>query len=256
MNVEVNIVRFSINLEFQEKSGTVVKLPITYQAAVLHLIKIGLEHVDKQLFDELYNRNFPKLFSLSMFFPDATFSANSITLGSKSNAKLNFMTDDLRLGLSFYNAFVYLTNCKSLQYNSNITVKFFALHKLKEPFITTSAIIVKTLSPLVVRKDGLFLSGINGSDLVMYNETLRSNMCARFEKYYGSTICDKLKLLKYTPVSVKKTVVKSFNIYVEATNGVFLLEGDPVILNLVIKNGLGVRTGSFCGALDYLGGAY
>lgn len=53
--------------------------------------------------------------------------------------------------------------------------------------------------------------------------------------------------LKVRPIKVKKTIIKPFDITYAVTMGKFQIEGDPVILNYVLQNGLGEKCGSFAG---------
>lgn len=247
--------RFSVQLKFDSPKNDPIKLGISYQAAFLHLLKTGLSHTDQELFNQLYKKNTSKLFTLAVYFPQASFSKSSVTLGPQNNAYWQFSTADSRLALSFYNAFTYLFQQGPWSYNKFLKADFSSPRLIKEAVITTNLIKAKTASPLVVRQDNhLFLSGTKDSDLDNFNSTLQGNMLSRFKDHYSESICNLIKDLEYTPINVRKTVVKSYDINVEVTVGTFILRADPILLNLVLKNGLGIRTGSFSGFLEYLGG--
>ncbi|MFT8394421.1 MAG: CRISPR-associated endoribonuclease Cas6 [Liquorilactobacillus ghanensis] len=247
--------KFSIRLKFISQQHDPVKLNIDYHAAFLYLLKSGLSHVDADIFNQLYKKNTPKLYTLSVYFPQAKFSRSTVILGEQNNAYWQFSTENFRLGLSFYNAFVYLFQRGPWAYDKNYQVVFSSPKQLKEPVITTNTIRAKTASPLVVRQDNhLFLSGTQAANLTVFNTVLQGNMLSRFKAYYPETICKMIKDLKFVPINTRKTVVRSFGIFIEVTVGEFILYGDPVLLNLIVRNGLGIRTGNFSGFLEYLGG--
>lgn len=71
------------------------------------------------------------------------------------------------------------------------------------------------------------------------------------EKKAGKSENEELKkfadTLKVRPIKVKKTIIKPFDITYAVTMGKFQIEGNPVILNYVLQNGLGEKCGSFAG---------
>ncbi|MFT8670306.1 MAG: CRISPR-associated endoribonuclease Cas6 [Liquorilactobacillus hordei] len=245
--------RFSIELKFVSPKAKPVKLKIRYQEAFLYLLKSGLSHVDPNLFSYLYRKNTPKLFCLAANFPDATFYADSITLGEKNNAYWQLSTADAKLGLSFYNTLMYLYKNGPWPFGKCLKVIFGSPFQIKEPVIVTNEIKVKTLSPLVVRKDKrLFLSGTKDANLEQFNQVLQGNMQSRFKNYYPKEISHMIENMTYLPIKTRKTVIKTFDINIESTVGVFSLTADPVLLSLLVKNGLGIRTGSFSGCLKVI----
>lgn len=242
--------RFSIELKFHSPQDAAIELPIRYQKAFLYLFKTGLSHVDSELFAHLYKKNTPKLFCFAANFPNAKFFKNAIVLGERQNAYWQLSTDDVQMGLSFYNALIYLHKNGPWPFNKYVEVTFSAPVQVKEPVIVTDEIKVKTLSPLVVRQDKrLFLSGTKEADLENFNLVLKENMQSRFQDYYPKAVCALIEELTYTPINTRKTVIKSFDINVEATVGTFTLTANSTLLNIILKNGLGIRTGNFSGYL-------
>lgn len=245
--------RFSIELQFIPPKEERVKLKIRYQEAFLYLLKSGLSQVDSDLFSCLYKKNTPKLFCTAANFPNATFSADSITLSEQNNAYWQLSTADAKLGLSLYNTLMYLYKNGPWPFGKYLKVIFGSPFQIKEPVIVTNEIKVKTLSPLVVRKDKqLFLSGTKDTNLEKFNQVLQGNMQSRFKNYYPKEISHMIENMTYVPINTRKTVVKNFDINVEATVGIFNLNANPVLLNILVKNGLGIRTGSFSGCLKVI----
>jgi CRISPR-associated endoribonuclease Cas6 len=77
-------------------------------------------------------------------------------------------------------------------------------------------------------------------------------MQSRFKNYYPKEISHMIENMTYLPINTRKTVIKTFDINIESTVGVFSLTADPVLLSLLAQNGLGIRTGSFSGCLKVI----
>ena len=66
-------------------------------------------------------------------------------------------------------------------------------------------------------------------------------------KLSGSNLCNLVDGLVISPIRTKKTVIKPFDIFIEATTGIFEINGNPTLIDRMIKEGIGEKCGSFAG---------
>lgn len=244
----LSYMRIGIPLSLYPKAKDIPAiLDISYQASMLSLIKFGLSNTNPELFDCLYSKNQIKNFTTSVFFPHAIFKGKTIVLGEGQNAIIYFSTNDIKLGLNYFNAFQWLRSCKERSFNSNLNVKVGKIFNVPVPMITSDEAIFKTMSPLVIRRrDGYFLSCAGDYDLLEYRNALKESVRVHQTTEAMQQLAD---TLEFTPLKMKKTVMNPFGQYVEASVGTFALKGNPLLLNEILNSGLGGKRGSFSGML-------
>lgn len=240
--------RIGVPLSLYSKTENMpAKLNISYQASMLSLIKFGLSNTNPELFKYLYAENRIKDFAISVFFPHAQFQGKTIVLGEKQNAIIYFSTNDMKLGLNFFNAFQWLCSCKDRPFNSTLNVNVGRVFDVPVPTITSERVIFKTMSPLVIRRqDGYFLSCVGNRVTEEYRTALKESVRVHQTSKAMQGLVD---TLEFTPLNMKKTVMNPFGQYVEASVGTFELKGSPLLLNDILNSGLGGKRGSFAGML-------
>ena len=192
-------------------------LDISYQAKMLSLVKRGLSGTNPELFHKMYDENVQK----------------------------NFSTAYNKLALEFYNAFIWLNHQGVFSFDKNLNCKIGKLSIVNEPVILTEKVLIKTMSPLVVRDDnGRFLSCITDDDVNDYNSALKHITSMKLS---GSNLCNLVDGLVISPIRTKKTVIKPFDIFIEVTTGIFEINGNPTLIDRMIKEGIGEKCGSFAG---------
>lgn len=221
-------------------------LDISYQAKMLSLVKKGLSGTNPELFHKMYDENVQKKFAMSVYFPYSKIENKKIILSSDGpNAVLYFSTADNKLALEFYNAFIWLNHQGVFSFDKNLNCKIGKLSIVNEPVILTEKVLIKTMSPLVVRDDnGRFLSCITDDDVNDYNSALKHITSMKLS---GSNLCNLVDGLVISPIRTKKTVIKPFDIFIEATTGIFEINGNPTLIDRMIKEGIGEKCGSFAG---------
>lgn len=240
--------RIGIPLSLHSKEeGKAPVLDISYQSKMLSLLKKGLSNQNPQLFNELYSKNQIKNFATSVFFPHAQFYGKKIILGSEQNAIFYFSTNDIKLGLNIFNAFQWLRQHSPLSFNSQLDVNVGRVFDVPLSTITSSQVIFKTMSPLVVRRqDGYFLSCTSQRITAEFKKALITSVKAHLS---SSELKDKAEQLEFKPIKMRKTVMRPFGQFIEASVGTFELSGDPLLLNEIFNSGLGGKRGSFAGML-------
>lgn len=241
--------RLSIELKFNSGNNHTT-IAMDYSPAILSLIKLGLSNINTQLFEELYNKNTPKNFTFSLFFKDsASFKKERIELGEGQKCILNFSVDDGPMAIYFYNSFVWLKQQDNLHFDGTNTVIFEKVELIKETIITTNEEYFRTLSPIVIRQNQKTFLSYREDNAEIFNETLRINMKSRLRGEYSKSFLQMVDALEFEPVKVKKVVSRNFGLFVEATKGSFILRGDPMLLNLIKRIGLGTKCGSGFGMI-------
>ncbi|MFT8423952.1 MAG: CRISPR-associated endoribonuclease Cas6 [Liquorilactobacillus sp.] len=241
--------RLSIELVFNSGNKHTT-IAMDYDPAILSLIKLGLSNVNLQLFEELYNKNTPKNFTFSLFFKEnVSFKKEYIELGQSQKCILNFSINDGLKATHFYNSFIWLQQQSNLHFDGENVVEFGRIELVEEPIITTNEVCFKALSPIVVRQNQKIFLSYKEDNAELFNEILRINMKSRLRGQYSTEILQMVDKLEFEPVRVKKVVSRNFGLFVESTKGSFVLKGNPVLLNLINKIGLGVKCGSGFGMI-------
>lgn len=240
-------------IQNKNKGEEPVSININYDGHFISLIKLGLSSVNPELFEALYHTTKPKQFTTALYFPRAKFSKNTIELNEKGEATMYFSVpnDKRNLIFNFYNAFAWLHKesiKRPLEYDSTHIAIFGRIFKVKDTLITLDYQIFKTVSPVVAQNaKHRFISCTDDSNVDEYTESLKSSL--RFRYANEKNVLKMVDTLKFEPLETRKVVIKQFKIFVEATVGMFKLEADPRLLNLIQQGGLGSRTGEFCGMI-------
>lgn len=245
--------KFGIPITVQNKNNSKkpVFIDINYDGHFISLIKLGLSSVNPDLFEALYHTTKPKQFTTALYFPKANFSKDEIKLNENGQVTMYFSVSDSKRNLifNFYNAFAWLHHQsikKPLEYDGAHTAVFGRIFKVKDTPITLDYQIFKTVSPVVAQNaKHRFISCTDDSNVDEYAKALQSAL--RFRYSNEKNVLKLVDTLKFEPLATRKVVIKQFKIYVEATVGMFKLEADPKLLNLIQQGGLGSRTGEFCG---------
>lgn len=244
-----------------------------YQSKFLAIVKYGLAKSNPALFRYLYTTATPKLFATSVNFKNGHYENKKMVFDEEGmRATIYISTSNTQLAFEFYNAFMTQHHKKDripFPKHKGFTYEVQKPFEVSTPEIMRNKAIFRTVSPLIVRTDskkGLVMSNDN---LDEYNQMLQRSLKCRLdktaelqaelsgrkltenEKQAVDRETDELKklvnTLKVRPIKVRKTVIRPFDITYAVTTGKFQIEGDPVILNYVLQNGLGEKCGSFAG---------
>lgn len=246
-----------IELINKKDSTKAAEIKMNYAGSLLSLMKLGLSKTNSELFHELYDTNAMKHFVTSVYFPSAKFGRDKITLNRENKLVLYFSTSDLKLATAFYNTFAYLHLqsqkarkhlAKPIMFDNKYIADVWKPYRVKDQKITKSEQLFKTVSPIIVENNNKrFLSCTDQSNLDEYNRALRYAINAKVKN--NPELAGLVDSFKFEPISTKKTVKREFNMFVEATVGIFKLTSAPELLNYLQENGLGIKTGTFNGMI-------
>lgn len=210
-------------------------LPRELDKVLVSFLKGVLQNRSEQLYQDYYGTPKMKGYTFSEWLPGAEFKNGKIFL-SEPRFSLFFSTPKPKELFLFYNAFlkakgqIYPLNQNSMQ------LEDISLVPLAE--VLTSEIIVKILSPLIVRKhdrdtntDTFYTFDQDG-----FEECVKENL-KRFLKQMGYHY--PMENFRIIPLEGKKVVANTFGRMTDANLGIYQLEGDPRLLNLLCQSGIG-----------------
>ncbi|WP_181742465.1 CRISPR-associated endoribonuclease Cas6 [Terrilactibacillus laevilacticus] len=228
------------------------KIPLDYRKKVLSLLKLGLSKTNNSLYNILYGQrsNKQKDFSYSVYLPDPKFTKEIIILKNK-RLLINFTTSDTEIGINFYNALINLRK-KSVPFSTNNTITPQEINIAKEKQIFNKKIVFKTMSPLVARdhnpetkKDWYFIH-----DDASWSEILKQNFLFQLKNSSFNIRKVDINNMKIEPLTMKKTVIKLYDVHVTCSLGTFSIEAEPYLLTYLYQTGLGSHRGLGFGMLD------
>ncbi len=213
------------------------------------MMKRGLERVNKEKFAEMYQTNKYKDFTFSVFLPKAIFRKEEIEL-ENSRIIINFSTGNADLAINYYNAFM-ANMSRFLPFGKN-KIKIDSVKVLETPQILGNVVIFKTLSPIICRdhdqntKKDWFYSWESNE----FIPVLKRNLKFQLKEKYGENIDRDVDMLVFEPINIKKTVVKNYNMNIEATLGIFRVSGRAYLLQELQKSGIGSLKGMGFGMIE------
>lgn len=224
-------------------------MSIQYRKSILSFIKKSLQEYDEEQYKKFYNErdNIIKPFTFAVFFKNSKFNGDTIIVDSKT-MELNISAEDYNTGIVLYNAFNHQRNKKFSLNNNSMTLKNIIL--LPEKQINTEEIIIKFLSPLVVRsrednKD--YYYSYSNSEFL---NTLKVNVKMQLQiSDLSETLVETLNI---DSIDAKKTVVKFYEKQIETSIGTFKLSGDIKLLNYLYKSGIGSKHSAGFGMFEVL----
>lgn len=228
-------------------------LPIDYRRKFLSYLKSALEDYNQDLFAALYGEGHsPKSFCFSMYFvPKVIIAKDGITLHSK-RFLVWFTTQDVLMGVHLVNALMVRRNKWFPLADCNNKLKALSITKVQEYPITAKAVHFKILSPIVIRdhnkkvgKDWYLTFEDDG-----FEKIWKRNLKTELQNTFGRDVSGDIEALCIKPIRLKKTVVKSYEIYIPCTIGSLVLEGEKYLLEYLYKAGIGSKRAMGFGCLD------
>ncbi|MDP4177447.1 MAG: CRISPR-associated endoribonuclease Cas6 [Bacillota bacterium] len=243
----IKIMRFSIYCELEDSN-----MPLDYRRKLVSFFKYAVCNYDKNLYELLYgkSKNEPKDFCFSVYFPEAKIGSDEINIKSKKLI-INISIYDLELGLYIYNSLI-MQQWKFYELSTYNKIRISNIVFKKEKVIKTDRVKFKTLSPIVIRDH----NKMTGKDWYLtfedntYEEILKRNLKSQLLSEFGQEVVEHINNLKIINVSMKKVIVKSYDINVACSIGSFILEGKQYLLNYFYKAGLGSKRGLGFSFLD------
>lgn len=240
--------RFSLTLNLEKNI-----IPIEYRKIILSYIKNAISKCNNgKYYDDFFKDTIQKDYSFSVILPKSKFSRNEIDL-EDNQIKILFTThDENKAGLILFNAFIAQKNRKFPLPNENsMILKSITMNKREE--IINSKVIFKTTlgSALCVREHN---RETNKDIYHVYNDTeFREKLAVVLNnqiKEYG--LLSEIGNIKVNPIQCNKVVIKHYRRFIDASVGMFQVEGDPKILQYLYDVGIGSRRSSGFGMIDLI----
>ncbi|WP_165974094.1 CRISPR-associated endoribonuclease Cas6 [Marinitoga lauensis] len=232
-----------LKLVFRLKSNVISK---DYRRIFMSFIKKSLENYDKEIFEEYFKNKDPILkdYTFSVYFGKCRFEEN-IKL-ENDNISMFFSTSSYKTGMHFYNAFRAM-KYKDFPTKNNI-LKLNNIIRLSEKNIYKNEIIIKTLSPILIREHNKEKDNYYYFDDENATEILKNSIIYQYNKLFGNGC----KSFDIKVLDLKKTTVLNYNKKLKSNLGVFKATGDKEILNFIYKSGIGSKRSSGFGMVDII----
>lgn len=225
--------RLSLNFDLENEH-----LPIQYRECVLSFIKLSLSEYDMEYFKKFYNNkdNIIKPYTFSVFFKSPEFKENEIIINNKK-LDINLSIADYEASIILYNAFNQQKNKKFSLNRNSWTLKNISM--LMEKKISSNEIIIKFMSPLVVRSRQNQKDFYYSFEHKEFLDIIKINIKEQLSiTNFPENIVDTFSL---EPVKAKKIIVKFYEKKMETSVGIFKMSGDKELLKYLYEAGLGSR---------------
>lgn len=216
-------------------------LPMDYRRGFASLVKKALQNSNPQFYEKYYSTlHVLKPFTFSVYFPKLSGQQEEyFKVGHR--AVLNFSTSSYELGTYLYNGL--LTLRKFPLFSNALMLSDIALRR-NTP-VTKDVVVFKTLSPFLINSKGspnwYLLPSQDGFD-----EGLQFAVREIARTFLNTNAAH----IDFKPISIKRKVVKHYNMDMQGGVGIFELRGQSDVLNLIYQIGLGVRRSQGFGMLE------
>lgn len=227
------------------------ELPIDYRRCILSYLKHCLTQANGgKYFDDYYVPGKEKPFCFSVVFSTPKFSKDMVQVMSKK-MKLVISSADVKTAFILFSA---LAAQKGKTYSLPLgnSMRMVAIRQVKEPEVHSSRILVKMMEPLCIR---------NHNKETNKDWYYSCKDQEAFERESTRVIKTQLMLAGYSeeqsnvklvPIDPKMVIIKHYSINIECTIGTFIMEGNPEVLNYLLKNGIGSRKSSGFGVAQLM----
>lgn len=228
-----------LELKFYVKNGV---MPIDYRPYIMSYIKAALSKNCKQIFDEVYSKTDPKAksFTFAVVFKNSKIINDEIHFDDKE-FKLIFSSLNHSLILYLYNSLIKTRNTTK-RFNDDFEIELKKMFLVPLENITADSVHIKFLSPLLVRQH----SADNQDRYLTFEEeqfNSQLNIIIRRMLEDNNIVCKQSTEITLKPLKAKTTVIKNMKLAFCANIGEYILSGNPEILNILLRAGMGSRRG-------------
>ncbi len=235
-------------LEFATEKN---KIPIEYRVAFMHFLKSCINNANGgKYYDNYYEESKSKNFSFAIFFDNPKFREKEIELSS-NRVKMLFTTSEELTGYIFYSSFLEKKHKRIILPDENSMV-LRSIIKIKDPVVKNNKAIIKMNSPLVIRNHNKETNSdyyYSCSHRNFTEEALKVIINQLKREGFRGEYLDGVQIL---PIKCRKVVIKHYDCFIEASVGIFILEGNPAVLNYLIQAGIGSRKSEGFGMMELL----
>lgn len=241
-----------IELTFQLKKAELLK---DNKSCWLSFLKSVLSSCNGgKYFEKYFGTAGSNDYCFSIIMPNPEFAGEKILL-SDSKIKMLFSADDRnKTGLIFYAAFIQ-SKRKWFPLPDDNAMLLIQVREIQERAVTGSKVLFNTVTGggLVVRehhsddnkKDHYYSYQDEGFGENLKRVLKHQALHAGFSEYQADHIL-------VIPMKCRNVFVKQYGIYVNATIGTFLMEGDPELLQYFYKAGIGSKHSMGYGMIDLI----
>lgn len=227
------------------------QFPLDYRRVFIHFFKdfLSSENLGKN-YEKYYSGTITKDFTFAVFFEGPQFTKEKIILDG-NKVKVIFSTSDDMTGYIFLAGFLSKKNKKILLEDNNYMLLKQA-KKINGMNTNKEKVIIRMNSPLVIRehfkdeKNDMYYSVASNEFEAKAQEIIKLQLK---EAGFNEELVQGFKIQSLTS---KKTVVKFYGCFVEASLGTFMLEGQSVVLNYLMQAGIGSRKSAGFGCAELL----
>ena len=227
------------------------ELPIDYRRCILSYLKHCLTQANGgKYFDDYYVPGKEKPFCFLVVFSTPKFSKDMVQVMSKK-MKLVISSADVKTAFILFSA-IAAQKGKTYSLPLGNSMRMVSIRQVKEQEVHSSRILVKMMEPLCIRNHN------KETDEDWYYSCKDQEA---FERESTRVIKTQLMLAGYSeeqsnvklaPIDPKMVIIKHYSINIECTIGTFIMEGNPEVLNYLLKNGIGSRKSSGFGVAQLM----
>lgn len=220
-------------------------IPKDYRRGIISLIKSAYTKNADVNNSKYYNNEDPimKSYAFATRFQMKSSEGESFVLNRK-DFEVVFTTNDVTSLIETYNSFLAMRFREMPFFNNKVTLKNVV--KLKDYFVKDSEIVVKFMSPLLVR-DYKDKNKYHLASEPSFMEALKANL--KYQ-YQDNELSNYIESLQIERVVSKKTVVIHYGNYIDGNNGIFKLTGNSRLLNDLYHTGIGSRRSAGFGVFE------
>lgn len=235
-------------LEFRLEKN---KISLEYRKFFLHFIKDSLSNANNgKYYENFYHGTDEKKFTFAIFLDKPQFQKDEIILAS-NRVKMLFSTSDKMAGFIFYSSFLERKK-KEYPLEKGNSIQLVTARNLREQEIFANQVLVKTNSPLVIRRHiregnkDYYYSFEKDEFLEEAKQTMKRQL---LKAGFSETVIENVNLRS---VKCRKVIVTHYGCKIETTVGTFLLEGNKAVLSYFLQAGIGSRKSEGFGMLELL----
>ena len=232
------------------------EIPLDYRRIIISFFKKSLEKNGEDTILKYYRGKDPiqKDFTFSVYFDSPVFKKDIIEIKNNSMI-INFSTSNYETGVDFYNSMIKMMNY-AFEFKDNNYIILKNIVSIKERLTSSDSVLVKTLSPILIRehnKDSNYDNYLLISDDNFQNQ-IKQTLLNIVNKKDIDITKDDLESFEIIDINKSKEVkVLYYGHKVNGNIGKFLLKGKPTIINYLIQSGIGSRTSSGFGMIEIEG---
>ncbi|WP_310604840.1 CRISPR-associated endoribonuclease Cas6 [Anaerosporobacter sp.] len=236
------------SLEFSLKENTIQS---EYRRVVMHFIKTCLGDVNEgKYYNDFYGEPKSKNFTFAVFFSEPKFIKDEIKLANNQVKVLISIADKMESYI-LYSSFLEKKHSKVMLEHNNYMI-LDKVTKLAEQEVHNSSMLVKMNSPLLVRNHDKQENRDWYYDFQQeeFEEQLEKNL--RFQLTEEGFSEELMEGLRIQPIKCRKVIVRHYGCKFAGNIGNFLVEGNPIVLNYLLKAGAASRHSEGFGMMELL----